>query len=82
MEYYENNISLVALATRHWRLVTGVVFAWIGLAGLTTMLMPKHYQSQMKFLVNNERADMVITPDKNKPTTSSSEVSEAQVNSK
>lgn len=77
----ENNISLVALTLGHWRLVLGIVFASIGLAGLTTMLMPKHYQSQMKFLVNNERADMVITPDKNNSTTSGSEVSETQVNS-
>lgn len=77
----ENGISLVPLAMRHWRLVLGIVFASIGLACLATILTPKRYESQMKFLVNNERADMVITPDKDNSTTSGAEVSETQVNS-
>jgi uncharacterized protein involved in exopolysaccharide biosynthesis len=77
----EEELSLTGLALRHWRMILGVFFACIGLAGLLTLAMPRKYESQMKLLVNNERADLVISPDKNTPSASPSGVSEEQVNS-
>ena len=77
----ENEISLLHLFTRHWRLSILIVCACIGLAGLVTAIMPRTYESQMKFLVNNERADLVITPEKNQAAAPPSEVTETQVNS-
>ncbi len=77
----EKEISLLHLFTRHWRLSILIVCACIGLAGLVTAILPRTYESQMKFLVNNERADLVITPEKNQAAAPPPEVTETQVNS-
>lgn len=77
----DEDISLLNLGLRHWRLILVVFFASLGLAGLLTIIMPRRYESQMKLLVNNERADLVITPEKNSPAAPPSEVSETEVNS-
>lgn len=45
------------------------------------VLMPDRYQSRMKILVKNTRADAVITPDANNPTSGSGEITESQINS-
>lgn len=45
------------------------------------VVLPRKYESRMKFLVNNERADLVITPEKGPSMAPISEVDEAQVNS-
>lgn len=58
-----------------------VVCACIALAGLATSLIPRRYESEMKFLVNNERADLVITPDKGSNYAPPVEVTETAVNS-
>ncbi len=46
-----------------------------------TLLMPKQYLSQMKVLVKNERADMIVSADRNGGSGSRAEVGEAQINS-
>ena len=46
---------------RHWKLVVLVTLSCVLLAGLINHLLPHRYESEMKFLVNTERADMVIT---------------------
>jgi uncharacterized protein involved in exopolysaccharide biosynthesis len=74
-------ISLIQLLTRYWRLSVVVVCACIGLAALVTAVMPKRYEARMKFLVNNERGDLVITPEKNQIAGRPPEVTETQVNS-
>jgi succinoglycan biosynthesis transport protein ExoP len=76
-----DDFSLTKLAARHWRLALCVSFGCIGLAGLLTIVLPRKYESRMKFLVNNERADLVITPEKGPSTAPIGEVDEAQVNS-
>jgi uncharacterized protein involved in exopolysaccharide biosynthesis len=73
-------ISIFRLFTRRWRLSIAIVCLCIGLAGLVTLVMPRRYESRMRFLVNNERADLVISPEKNQPTPPT-EVTETQVNS-
>ncbi len=77
----EKEISLLQLVTRHWKLSVGIIAGAIGLAGLITLILPRRYESEMKFLVNHERADLVITPDKNQSTVTASEVTETEVNS-
>lgn len=77
----EKEISLLHLITRRWKLSVGIIAATIGLAGLITLILPRRYESEMKFLVNHERADLVITPDKNQSTVTASEVTETEVNS-
>ncbi len=76
-----DDISLTRLAARHWRLMLLVFFGCIGLAGLVTIVLPRRYESRLKLLVNNERADLVITPDKGPSMAPIGEVDEAEVNS-
>lgn len=77
----QDDLSITKLAARHWRLALVVFFGCIGLAGLLTIVLPRKYESRMKFLVNNERADLVITPEKGPSMAPIAEVDEAQVNS-
>jgi uncharacterized protein involved in exopolysaccharide biosynthesis len=48
---------------------------------LVTLLTHKQYSSEMKFLVQNNRGNVVITPERTSPTNIVSDVSETQVNS-
>jgi len=48
---------------------------------LVTLLTHKQYSSEMKFLVQNTRGNVVITPERTSPTNIVSDVSETQVNS-
>jgi uncharacterized protein involved in exopolysaccharide biosynthesis len=62
------------------------LFFWVSLSvllatGLVTVLKHKQYSSQMKFLVQNTRGNVVITPERTTPTNVLSDVSETQVNS-
>ena len=76
-----DDVSLTALVAHHWRLMLVIVAGCIGLAGLVTLVLPRRYESRMKLLVNNERADLVITPDKGPSMAPIAEVDEAEVNS-
>ena len=66
---------------RHWKLTLLVTSSCIALAGLISHLLPHRYESEMKFLVNNERADMVITSGANPSPAPPAEVNETEVNS-
>ena len=73
--------TLINVWVRHWKLVALVTLSCVLLAGLINHLLPHRYQSEMKFLVNTERADLVITSGENQSPAPPSEVSETQVNS-
>jgi uncharacterized protein involved in exopolysaccharide biosynthesis len=77
----QGQFSLIQVVVRHWKFGIGCIVGFIGLAGLVTLILPRRYESEMKFLVNNVRADLLITPDKNQPTAPPAEVTETQVNS-
>ncbi len=74
-------ITINHLVARHWKRTALITFACVALALLATFVWPKKYQSEMKFLVNNERADLTITPGLSQSPTTPTEVSETQVNS-
>lgn len=58
------------------------VFSGLLLAGCTLVLiMPKKYEAEMKFLVKNERQDLVISPDKSTATVTSNQINETEINS-
>jgi uncharacterized protein involved in exopolysaccharide biosynthesis len=61
----DQDISVTALFERHWVAMLATPVICIALAALVTTIMPRRYESTMKFLVNNERADLVITPERN-----------------
>jgi len=67
------------LLRRKWQI--SAVFALV-VAGVTagTLMMPKRYESHMKILVKNERADMVVTADSNTGAGYQGAVSEEQIN--
>jgi uncharacterized protein involved in exopolysaccharide biosynthesis len=79
-----SNWTLREVATtlfrRKWLLIGPLVL--ISLAALAlAVVLPDRYQSRMKILVRNTRADAVITPEANSATSGSGEVTESQINS-
>jgi uncharacterized protein involved in exopolysaccharide biosynthesis/Mrp family chromosome partitioning ATPase len=48
---------------------------------LITLLTPRQYISEMKFLVQNTRGNIVVTPERTNPTSTPSDVTDTQVNS-
>src|ERR1035441_2474998 len=79
-----NTISLkdlaAILARRKW-LILVTFFLVVGGVAAVTFLMPKKYETRMKVLVKNERADIIVSPDSNSGAIYRSEVGEAQINS-
>jgi uncharacterized protein involved in exopolysaccharide biosynthesis len=66
---------------RQRHLFVWITFSVLLITGLATFLRHKQYSSQMKFLVQNTRGNVVITAEKTTPTNVASDVSETQVNS-
>src|SRR5258705_2052009 len=66
---------------RHRRLLAGVVSVVVFLTLAASFLMTKQYVSEMKFLVQNARGNVVVTPQRTNPVNVVSEVTEGQVNS-
>lgn len=66
---------------RQKRLLTFVFLTVMALMVLATMLLPNRYESRMKVLVKNARAEVVVSAEQTKNSAPISEVSEAQVNS-
>ncbi len=78
------NISVrVAMESffRHKRLFGSVVLAVVLLTLAVSLIMTRQYVSEMKLLVQNTRANVVVTPERTNPLNVVSEISEAQVNS-
>jgi uncharacterized protein involved in exopolysaccharide biosynthesis len=74
--------SLGSIALLRWRLISLCTVGCIVLSGLVTLILPKKYQSEVQFLVKNERQDLTITPEQNASSPAqSSELNEEQVNS-
>jgi uncharacterized protein involved in exopolysaccharide biosynthesis len=77
----DQDISVTGLFERHWVAILTTPVICIVLAALVTTVMPRRYESTMKFLVNNERADLVITPEHNQQEPPRQDLTEAEVNS-
>src|ERR1035441_5214036 len=73
--------DLAAILARHKRQILIVFFLVVAGVVAGTFLMPKQYETRMKVLVKNERADIVVSPDSNGSPAYRSEVSEADINS-
>jgi uncharacterized protein involved in exopolysaccharide biosynthesis len=79
-----NTLSLqdivAIIRRRRWQIM--LIFAIAMAAVVTgTLLMPKQYESRMKVLVMNKRADMIVSPERADASGYPAEVSEAQINS-
>ncbi|HEY1754111.1 MAG TPA: Wzz/FepE/Etk N-terminal domain-containing protein [Bryobacteraceae bacterium] len=73
-----NDIT-AALLRRKWLMFITFILVFGGVAAVT-FSMPKQYEAGMKLLVKNERADMVVTADRNSGSSNPGEVSETQIN--
>jgi len=66
---------------RHFKLfLAAFTFTFVVVAAIV-MLLPTRYESEMKLLVNNERQDLVITPQDDRHTIQSQELTEVRLNS-
>jgi uncharacterized protein involved in exopolysaccharide biosynthesis len=77
----DQELSVTGLFIHRWPVMIATPAICIVLAGLLTAVIPRRYESTMKFLVNNERADLVITPEKNQQEPPRQDLTEAEVNS-
>jgi len=66
---------------RHQKIFAGASLFILALTTAVTLLTPRQYVSEMKFLVQNSRGNVVVTPERTNPVNVVSEVTEAQVNS-
>ncbi len=75
-------IHTVAQAlARRWKLAFGLLFLVIALVAVYVFTAPRMYESEMKVLVQNERGNLVVTPERTLPSPVSTGVTEEQVNS-
>src|SRR5262245_42412042 len=67
---------------RRKREVLAIFFTVLGGVALATAWMPRTYKAEMKILVKNERADLVVSPDANSGSSSyPGDVNENRINS-
>jgi uncharacterized protein involved in exopolysaccharide biosynthesis len=57
--------QIVPMILKHKRLFLGILSGIFAACFCIVLLLPKTYQAEVKFLVKNERKDLVITPDTN-----------------
>lgn len=80
----EGTLSLrdvAAAAFRRKWMILGIFLVIAGCAAARVFFMPNQYQSRMKILVKNSRADAVVTPERTSMAAFVNEASEAQINS-
>lgn len=68
------------LRRRRWQVILTFVITMAAVV-TGTLLLPKQYQSRMKVLVMNKRADMIVSSERADPSVYRAEVSESQINS-
>lgn len=80
----DKTLSLDEMVTiirgRRWQIILTFAIAMAAVVA-GTLLMPKQYESRMKVLVMNKRADMIVSPDRADASGYRAEVSESQINS-
>jgi uncharacterized protein involved in exopolysaccharide biosynthesis len=74
--------DVASVMFRHKRLLTTTFFSIVLLAVITALVLPSKYESNVKLLVQHERSDVVISPDRGEIRQApSEEVSEADLQS-
>jgi hypothetical protein len=64
---------------RHKKLFFWIVFATLLVAILVTILTPKQYASEMKFLIQNTRGNVPVTPERTESAGAPGDVTDTQV---
>jgi uncharacterized protein involved in exopolysaccharide biosynthesis len=73
--------DLIGSLQQRWRLFLSVSALVFAIATVVILSLPKRYESFMEFMVNNERPDLVVSPESNVTTVHTSDLSEMQINS-
>jgi uncharacterized protein involved in exopolysaccharide biosynthesis len=73
--------DLLAIGFRQRRLVINTFLAIFSITVLLAFLLPKRYEAQMKILVRHERAEPVVSPERESPMPWRTEVSEEELQS-
>ena len=73
--------DLLSVGFRHRRLIINTFLGVFSLVILLAAIVPRKYQSEMKILVRHERADTVVTPDREQPMQLRTDVSDAELQS-
>jgi len=75
---FEDMIGIIR--RRRWQIMLTFALTMAAVVAVT-LLMPKEYESRMKVLVMNKRADMIVSPERADPSSYRTEVNESQINS-
>jgi uncharacterized protein involved in exopolysaccharide biosynthesis len=84
MEGIRANMALRDLTTTLFRRKWMILASFLIIASITAtgaLLLPNQYESRMKILVKNSRADVVITPERTNSTYKGNDVTETEINS-
>lgn len=73
--------NVAQAVARRWKLALGLPLLVMGLVAVYVFTAPRMYESEMKVLVQNERGNLVVTPERTLPSPVSTGVTEEQVNS-
>jgi len=79
-----NHVTLrdfVAIGFRQRRLMVTTFIALLGAVVGIALVLPKQYEAQMKILVRHERADAVVSAERDTPILTQTEVTEGEVES-
>jgi len=73
--------DLLAIGFRQRHVIINTFLGIFGIAVVIAFLLPKRYEAQMKILVRHERAEPVVTPEREAPVQARAEVSEEELQS-
>src|SRR5215469_14877558 len=73
--------DLLGVGFRQKRLIINAFLGIFSLVILLAAILPRKYQSEMKILVRHERADNMVTPDREQPMQLRTDVSEEELQS-
>src|SRR3981189_2191743 len=73
--------DFLAAGFRQGRLIIRTFFGILAAVLLIAFTLPRHYESQMKILVRHERADSVVSAERDTPHQMQTEVSEGELES-
>jgi uncharacterized protein involved in exopolysaccharide biosynthesis len=73
--------DFLAIGFRQRRLIVNTFLGIFSIAAVIAVLLPKKYEAEMKILVRHERADEVVSPEREAPVQWQTEVSEEELQS-
>ena len=73
--------DILAVGFRQRRLIITTFFGILAAVIIIAFTLPKHYESEMKILVRHERADSVVSAERDAPHQMQTEVSEGELES-